>query len=141
MYKKYTTPLPFYGMWGSRKTSWDGSANNNNKSKSTLSSQELPVIRLPLKKFFQRTQSLIKRIKALGRNREKFKAAKKNLNGIWPRDSPFAKRKKFLRRKFRETAKIGAGVKIGNGFCEVDSGARDRASGVSPQERGTEGAI
>ena len=27
MYKKYTTSLPFYGMWGSRKTSWDGPAN------------------------------------------------------------------------------------------------------------------
>ena len=28
MYKKYTTPLPFYGMfWGIRKTSWDGLVN------------------------------------------------------------------------------------------------------------------
>ena len=26
-YNKYTTSLPFYGMWGSRKTSWDGPAN------------------------------------------------------------------------------------------------------------------
>ena len=26
MYKKYTKPLPSYGMWGSRKTSWDGPA-------------------------------------------------------------------------------------------------------------------
>ena len=26
MYKKYTTPLPYYGMWGSRKTFLDGSA-------------------------------------------------------------------------------------------------------------------
>ena len=31
MYKKYTTPLPSYGMWGSRKTSWAGPANNNIK--------------------------------------------------------------------------------------------------------------
>ena len=27
MYKKYTTPLPSYEMWGSKKTSWDGPAN------------------------------------------------------------------------------------------------------------------
>ena len=27
MYKKYTTSLPFCGMWGSRKTSWNGLAN------------------------------------------------------------------------------------------------------------------
>ena len=27
MYKKYTTPLPSNGMWGSRKTPWDGPAN------------------------------------------------------------------------------------------------------------------
>ena len=27
MYKKYTTPLPSYGMWEGRKTSWDGPAN------------------------------------------------------------------------------------------------------------------
>ena len=26
-YKKYTTALPFYGMWGSRKTSWYDQAN------------------------------------------------------------------------------------------------------------------
>ena len=30
MYKKYTTSLPFYGMWGSRKTSWDGPAKKKN---------------------------------------------------------------------------------------------------------------
>ena len=29
--KKYTTPCPIHGMWGSRKTSWDGQANNNKK--------------------------------------------------------------------------------------------------------------
>ena len=28
--KKYTTPCPIYGMWGGRKTSWDGSANKKN---------------------------------------------------------------------------------------------------------------
>ena len=28
MYKKYIIPLPSYGMWGSRKTSWDSPANN-----------------------------------------------------------------------------------------------------------------
>ena len=27
----YYLPAP-YGMWGSRKTSWDGPANNNNKN-------------------------------------------------------------------------------------------------------------
>ena len=27
MYKKYTTPLPYCGMRGSRNTSWDGTAN------------------------------------------------------------------------------------------------------------------
>ena len=27
MYKKYTGPLPYYGMRGNRKTSWDGPAN------------------------------------------------------------------------------------------------------------------
>ena len=27
MYKKYTTPCPIYGMWGSRKTSCDGLSN------------------------------------------------------------------------------------------------------------------
>ena len=32
MYKKYTTPLPSNGMWGSGKTSWDGPANNKKTS-------------------------------------------------------------------------------------------------------------
>ena len=27
MYKKHTTPLPSYEMWGSKKTSWDGPTN------------------------------------------------------------------------------------------------------------------
>ena len=35
MYKKYTTSLPFYGMWGSRKTPRDGPANK--KTFSTVS--------------------------------------------------------------------------------------------------------
>ena len=30
MYKKYTTRQPSHGMWGSRKTSYDGPANKKN---------------------------------------------------------------------------------------------------------------
>ena len=42
MYKKYTTSLPFYGMWGSRKTSWDGPANKKNKKKDDFGLKQYP---------------------------------------------------------------------------------------------------
>ena len=29
MHKKYITPVPIYGMRGSRKTSWDGAAKKH----------------------------------------------------------------------------------------------------------------
>ena len=32
MYKKYPTSFPIYGMWGSRKTSWDGPANTHKQT-------------------------------------------------------------------------------------------------------------
>ena len=34
MYKKYTTPCPIHGMWGSRKTSCHDLANKTNIKKS-----------------------------------------------------------------------------------------------------------